>query len=478
VGNLTRNVVIRSESPVGQPGTKGHVLFTHRANIDVRYAAFRDLGRTTIDPLDDVTNHIGRYALHMHHLMGPVSTPANGYQYTLIGNAIDGGSTRNDLKWGVAIHNTHYGLVKDNVGYNFAGAIFTFEDGSESFNLVEHNFAVRSQGEGNNVAEGTEGTGFWFRGPNNYVRSNVAANAWGSAPEGAYGFKYFMRYLGNIRVPNFKGGDTSVSGQYTVRDGHKLPILEFSDNETYCAAQGLTYWWVNSQDPQSDSTGVETVFRDVRIWHVFNVAVYHYPSAFITFDGLVIRGANPRDAACCGRGFLAGDYAARTLVFRNVDIQGMSLGIRPSTVSWTTQVIENSYFRNLTDIRPETLYSTNGGSWIPARHMIIRNTQFDAWPGSSHRAIDMDWNATGVSTQNTTQLDEVLVYGFNGNANDNFRAYYTVQGTQSLAGGRAPCTTTRPEVDGIACSIPPESSPPPPPDTVPPAAPSNLRVRN
>jgi hypothetical protein len=235
---------------------------------------------------------------------------------------------------------------------------------------------------------------------------------------------------------------------------------------------------VNSQDPQSDSTGVETVFRDVRIWHVFNVAVYHYPSAFITFDGLVIRGANPRDAACCGRGFLAGDYAARTLVFRNVDIQGMSLGIRPSTVSWTTQVIENSYFRNLTDIRPETLYSTNGGSWIPARHMIIRNTQFDAWPGSSHRAIDMDWNATGVSTQNTTQLDEVLVYGFNGNANDNFRAYYTVQGTQSLAGGRAPCTTTRPEVDGIACSIPPESSPPPPPDTVPPAAPSNLRVRN
>ena len=49
VANITRNVLVRSES---RTGTRGHVLLTHRSKIDIRYSAFRDLGRTTIDPLD------------------------------------------------------------------------------------------------------------------------------------------------------------------------------------------------------------------------------------------------------------------------------------------------------------------------------------------------------------------------------------------------------------------------------------------
>ena len=34
------------------------------------------------------TNQIGRYAIHFHHAFGPKTTPANGYQFTLIGNAV------------------------------------------------------------------------------------------------------------------------------------------------------------------------------------------------------------------------------------------------------------------------------------------------------------------------------------------------------------------------------------------------------
>jgi hypothetical protein len=49
VGNLSRNITIRSEFLIGT-GTQGHTLFTSRANIDVRYVAFRDLGRTQAAP--------------------------------------------------------------------------------------------------------------------------------------------------------------------------------------------------------------------------------------------------------------------------------------------------------------------------------------------------------------------------------------------------------------------------------------------
>lgn len=49
VGNLTRNVIIRSENP---SGTRGHTLFTLRSAVDLRYVQFQDLGRTKAEPLD------------------------------------------------------------------------------------------------------------------------------------------------------------------------------------------------------------------------------------------------------------------------------------------------------------------------------------------------------------------------------------------------------------------------------------------
>ena len=100
VGNLTRNVVVRSQVPVGGDGVQGHVLFTERADVDIRYAAFRDLGRT-IAAATGPSNQIGRYPVHFHHLSGPVTTPANGYQYTFVGNAVDGGSTDHRKRWGL-----------------------------------------------------------------------------------------------------------------------------------------------------------------------------------------------------------------------------------------------------------------------------------------------------------------------------------------------------------------------------------------
>jgi hypothetical protein len=475
IGNLTRNVIIRSESAIGQAGTKGHTLFTHRADIDVRYVTFKDLGRTTIAALDDTTNHIGRYPVHAHHLMGPVTMPANGYQFTLIGNAIDGGSTTHSLKWGAAIHNSHYGLIKDNVAYNWAGAIWMFEDGSESFNLFEHNFAVRSHGTGGFVAEGTEGTGFWFRGPNNYVRGNVAADCWNENPDAAYGLKFFMRYLGNINVPNFKGADTSVAGQFTTVHGNKMPLLEVSDNEVYCAAQGMTWWWVNMEEAQANPSAAETVVSDCRVWHVYNIAVYHYPSTRMTIDHLTIRGKSPTTSACCGKGYVAGDYAASDLRFLDCDIQGMTIGFYPSTVQFGFQDVQDSYFRNLLDIMADTLYSTSGGSWLPARRIVVRNSHFDPWPGSTYPRIEKRWNPRGAAVENTTQLDELKVYGYQGAATDNFQVYYSVQATQSVAGGLAPCTTTRAGIGGLACPISAEGQPPPT-DTVPPAAPTNLRA--
>jgi len=294
VANLTRNVVVRSES---RTGTRGHVLFTQRAAIDIRYAAFVDLGRTTFHDLDPTTNHIGRYSMHLHHVIGPLPTVDPQYQFRLMGNSIyEDSPVTPPQKWGITIHNSHYGLVEDNVVYNVGGAGIVTEDGSESYNVFDHNFVARVTSNGGRDEHfdssrgiAREGVGFWFRGPNNYVRNNVAVNMGENVHdvEASYGFKYNMVQLGNVRIPNFRDADTFASGQYTTRSGNAMALLEFGNNEMYGQIQGLTLWWLCSVDFNAIANCPQSILRDTVIWHASRYSNY-------VFDGLRLRRSRHR----------------------------------------------------------------------------------------------------------------------------------------------------------------------------------------
>jgi hypothetical protein len=463
LGNLTRNVVVRSESA---GGTRGHMMGTKTADVDIRYVLFRDMGRTRYTPLDNTTNHIGRYPIHMHRLSGPLPSPANGYQFTLVGNAVDGGSAETNFKWGIAVHGSHYGLIQDNVVYNYNGASIATEDGSESFNVFDHNFALRGIGEPDEpgaaepqdqarMAMGTEGVGFWFRGPNNYVRNNVAANFQNPTTEASYGFVLQFRKLGGIAVPNFQGADTTVAGQFTARDGNNLPLLQFENNEAYGAMQGgMTYWWINSLDPSAPYTTVlESVVKNFTAWHVYNKAVYIYPGQKVTFDGLKIRGNYVEGVSrCCGDGVFFADYMAKSIVIRNSDIQGMQEGIIAPEAGLGTDpnlTIANTFLRNLQNVSVPIVGSVNG-CWMDNKLVVINNTTFQAPPAKPLRNIAMVGDVANVSFQCPSKLNEVRVYSYNGNPSDNFQVY-----NPSWAPS-APCSGTRPEINGIVCGpIPP-----------------------
>ena len=104
-----------------------------------------------------------------------------------------------------------------------AAAAIVAEDGTESFNVFEHNFALRSEGSGEFAPRsgyggatndpGGEGAGFWLRGPNNILRNNVAANV------DVFGYGIAAGGLGTVSIPKFKGADTSKAGEF-VDDRH------------------------------------------------------------------------------------------------------------------------------------------------------------------------------------------------------------------------------------------------------------------
>jgi cell migration-inducing and hyaluronan-binding protein len=111
VANLSRNVSIRSANPAS--GTRGHFWTNGNATITIKNVAITDYGRTTNEVLSP-TNHIGRYALHLHFLNG-----AAGIQNNVIERA---------TRWGITIHHSNGKTVSNNVIYDAWGAGLMTED--------------------------------------------------------------------------------------------------------------------------------------------------------------------------------------------------------------------------------------------------------------------------------------------------------------------------------------------------------------
>jgi hypothetical protein len=448
---------VRSENPTG---IRGHTIFMSRADVDLRYTAFDQLGRTKMGILDNTefdsqghvarigANQIGRYAVHFHHDFGPTTTPANGYQFTLVGNAVEGSS-----KWGITVHRSHYGLIQDNVVYNTRGAGIVTEDGSESFNIFDHNFSLgvagsRDAAPGNGYSSvlpnpGGDGSAFWFRGPNNYVRNNVAA----SAAESGFGLP--VTALGVVRIPKFKGADTSLARESLQFDTGHAVVPEFSSNEAYGAIQsGVAWAWSGT-------------IANFTVWHATRYGVTAAPTEKLVIDQLIALGES--SALSSGDenpvGVWIANYASRDVNVSGANVEGVRLGVAsPFFYGQTSDAtragsltIENSYFRTYIGVSVGTAYTDDSKDGRPAKSVLVRSSMFDPLSvgsgNSSHpEAISMNY---GMTPQDSRPRDPVMVFDFDRRAGENFKVFYSLQAPASVA----PCHATMPGIDGWVCKV-------------------------
>ncbi len=459
VGNLTRNVIIRSENPLG---TRGHTVYTHRADVRIAYVQFQDLGRTRTSTLDPVGNHIGRYPLHIHHVWGPANTSNTGYQFELVGNAVN-----DSLKWPIAVHASHYGLIKDNVvfgGSQLTGSGIAVEDGSETENRFESNFVAVIHGHVNARETGsdtqTPGSGaecFWGAGFNNRFINNVASDCRNPSQQvvAGPGFKFFQpaapATTGN---PRFRGADMTNSAETLIVNPQRQPLLEFRGNEVYGgSAAGFTAWHLGTSGYDTP-TMPESVIKDFRVWHVYGAALWNYPVNRLTIDGLVYRIDPNSGIVYWEAAIQSGDYRDIDLTIRGGDIQaggvfgGTEAPLGTIRIENVRAVTRHHAFYFPT---PETPGTRAGIPDPPGITVVLRNNVVIPWPGQPLRTIETQFQS-GTDTYPNVRY-EIFVQDYQGQAGNNFRVYWREQATQNIAGGLAPCnnTTSRPEVDGITC---------------------------
>lgn len=209
VGNLTRNITFRSDS-VNNIHQRGHfMVMFNDANVQVRNAAFVEMGRTDkskllddyvwnnwlepkvfnskisalgqecvqmrLNPKEKITNMRGRYSIHLHQ----TGSTANSTLTSVTGNVVEG-----NPGWGITQHNS-YADVSDNVVYKITGAAIVSESGSE-MGFWDDNLVVDvSVGHSTDMYTAAlfhddylfSGQGLGMKGRAVICRGNVIANA-------------------------------------------------------------------------------------------------------------------------------------------------------------------------------------------------------------------------------------------------------------------------------------------------------------
>ncbi len=167
VANYSRNVIIESENKT-DIHRRGHIMFMHQQEVDMRYVQLEELGRTNkaIELQSPVTspttNVVGRYALHFHRAG---DTDPNGIYGYVQGCALWGSPG-----WGFVNHES-FVWFDDNCSYNVLGSHFTDENGTE-LGGFRRNIAIYSEGSSpdagdwvektrSNGDHGHAGVGFW-----------------------------------------------------------------------------------------------------------------------------------------------------------------------------------------------------------------------------------------------------------------------------------------------------------------------------
>ncbi len=327
VANYSRNVRFVTENaddlPVHQ---RGHVMFMHSDDIDVRYAEFTDLGRTDkserafdvakLDSVDFDTNIKARYPLHIHR--AGVSDQDNPAQ--LVGNAIWGSPG-----WGVVHHDSN-AILADNAAYDVFGAAFVAETGNETGRWVS-NIAIKSIGVagfgldnnpkfGPDVSEfdlGRTGSGFWFQGRLVEALDNVAAGV----PSGQ-GFIYFSRApLGDeIPVdPDNAPYPESLNYSDQVRI-FRPSIAQFSGNESIATGTGF---YVVKPGP-NQAHDVRSLIEDFTAWETRFGIHLEYTGRYTLKDIDLVGSANSISGIFTGQNTF-------DLVVNNANIEGFDIGV-------------------------------------------------------------------------------------------------------------------------------------------------------
>lgn len=351
VANLSRNVIVESADP---KGVRGHTMFHHDSAGAISYAEFRHLGKEGV---------LGRYALHFHLVRD-----------TMRGASVVGASIWDSANRWITIHGTDYLVVRDCVGYQSIGHGFFLEDGTEVFNVLDHNLAVQAMG-GKPLPDQVlpfdhnDGAGFWWANSLNAFTRNVAAEC------DEYGYRFDASATPGFSLTR---SVPQPDGSRRATDIRTLPFVRFEDNESHCQRRhsfnfgglGAEPHDVKTLEPLGGVGGVGPderhpfVIRNFKAWDVH--WALHPRAPCVLVDGLDVHQAH---------------YALWLAKYDRHAYRGLhfdDISVNPNFLPLGKQPTEAEYpgvLRPVDDLPPETVITRIVAQ--PDRSWLVQGTTAD-----------------------------------------------------------------------------------------------------
>jgi cell surface hyaluronidase len=195
VALLSRNITVRGEEMSSTSGFGAHIMLMSGAKGRFQGIELMRVGQKRI---------LGRYPIHYH----------------MLGDGGDGSFIKDTTVWNsfnrcYTIHGTNKLVLQNNVGYDALGHCYFLEDGAESNNVLEGNlgFLTREPEAADQLlASDNDPATFWITHPQNTFRNNVAGGSQGT------GFWYAL--------PEHPTGASTTTSVWNRR----IPLGVFEDN--------------------------------------------------------------------------------------------------------------------------------------------------------------------------------------------------------------------------------------------------------
>ena len=360
VANLSRNIVITSESPTSNSGRdRGHIMFMHTLDVDFNYVRLHKMGRTRKDvQVDDwfineeddeeeefitgpKTNIRGRYSIHFHRGgVNQSSSPAY----------VRGCAVEDDPGWAYVNHSAHVHF-DNNVSYNVIGGGFQTESGDEVGSFT-NNIAIRTVNPAyplrlsapENAPDTREssqdfafqGDGFWIHGGGVALSGNVASGCSGHGfiywPEGLIELGFPTETYNNTYVPSNLGlsNNINISEPGVLATGW-YPVQNFQNNEAYSATIGLATYYLHTTfffdkadyDP-AYIAGLHSTFDGFTAWNIDQQGIQLNYTERVTFKNIRLLNADGDNSTV---GIWASHFRAQNKqIFEDIDIRGFGTG--------------------------------------------------------------------------------------------------------------------------------------------------------
>jgi len=225
VALLSRRITLEASSDSGS-SIGGHFIVLHTPNVNqtIRGLEIKGFGQQ---------GNLGRYPIHFH-----MSDNVNG-------SVVSKNVIRDSHQRCIVVHGTNALLIEDNVAYNTAGHCFTLEDGGEVNNVFRNNLGALTKKVSTLISDketDDEPSTFWITNPQNSFENNVAAGSEGSG----FWFELKTRVRG------------SSAALHPGVNPSQLPLQYFVGNVAHSNGSGLKTYPGAGYNPSEEAAFIDS----------------------------------------------------------------------------------------------------------------------------------------------------------------------------------------------------------------------------